>query len=231
MFSSPLVFTCDIDWAPEFVIDYTINFFENLGIQLTLFATHDSNIVKSSNLEVGIHPYLSRVTENQHSDVIADLMDIYPDARYSRVHRNYFGYSTPKYLVNNGIELDISVVHWLQPAFGNRHFTGLKTLTYSWEDGLHFDYGLDLSPDMIPYNNKICIYNIHPIVIFLNQNSEDIRKEAVKNISDLTSISYKQLSTHINKEYGIRNLIEDFNKDKKSISLQEFIEIHLEFNS
>jgi len=225
-----IVFTCDIDWAPEFAIDNTIAFFNDLGIKLTLFATHDSFVVKSSGLEIGIHPNLSRTTENNYEKVISELMNIYPDAKGSRTHRNYFGYTTPHYLIKNGLEYDISVINWLQPSFCNKHFTGLKTLTYSWEDGLHFDYDLDLSPNMVPYKSKICIYNVHPIVIYLNQNSEKIRKDAVKNISDLTSASINHLSNFVYDGYGIKNLIKDFVFGKNSITLKEFIKFYFNDN-
>lgn len=222
----PIVFTCDIDWAPEFVIDDTIKFFDNLGIKLTLFATHDSQVVKSSGLDINIHPYLSRVPEKEHEKVISDLMKIYPEAKGSRTHRNYFGYNTPSHLKKNGIEYDLSVVNWLQPSFGNKHFSGIKTFTYSWEDGLHFDYNLELSPNMIPYKNKVCIYNVHPIIIYLNQDSEDIRKEATKNISDLTKASFGVISEYVFKGYGIKNIIEEFVFDKKSITLNQFIDLY-----
>jgi len=226
----PIVFTCDIDWAPEFVIDDTITFFEELGIKLTLFATHDSSVIKSSGLDIGIHPYLSRVTESEYNKIIENLMYIYSEAKGSRTHRNYFGYTTPEYLSKNGIEYDISSINWLQPAFGNIHFTGLKTLTYSWEDGLHFDYGLDLSPSKIPYVNKTCIYNVHPLIIYLNQNSETVRKEVLKDIKDLTSINKKRIINYINPGYGIKNVIKEFVTEKQSITLKEFIGYYFDDN-
>ena len=222
-YNTPIVFTCDIDWAPEFAIDYTIDFFENLGIKLTLFATHSSNVVKSSGLEIGIHPYLSRVTEPDYQKVINDLKNIYPDAIGSRTHRNYFGYTTPKYLTNAGLKYDISVVNWLQPSFGNLHFSGLKTFTYSWEDGLHFDYKLRLTHKALPYKKDVCIFNIHPIVIYLNQDKEEIRKAALKGIKDLTKVKQSHIDQYIHKDYGIKNIITDFTLNKKSIELNQFI--------
>jgi hypothetical protein len=205
-----VVFTCDVDWAPEYAIEDTVSFFLDLGVPLTAFATHDSPVLRQSGIDVGIHPYLSREHERDHSRVIGGLKELYPDARGSRSHRNFFGYTTPGLLAEHGLEYDISVVTWGHPCLINQHFSGIKTLTYSWEDGLHFDYGLDLDAGVMPHGDGPFVYNVHPVVIFLNADSEERRKHAVRGVSDLTVMEHSALAPHINRGYGIKNLLTDF---------------------
>ena len=41
-----IIFTCDIDWANENVISYTLNLFKENNIKCTLFATHESKSIR-----------------------------------------------------------------------------------------------------------------------------------------------------------------------------------------
>ena len=54
-----IVFTSDIDWAPDEVIFDTIKIFEKFNVKCTFFCTHKSKILDECNrdlFELGIHP-------------------------------------------------------------------------------------------------------------------------------------------------------------------------------
>jgi hypothetical protein len=54
-----IIFTCDIDWAPEEVIEDTLSLFEENDVKCTLFETHSSSVINSCSqtlFEIAIHP-------------------------------------------------------------------------------------------------------------------------------------------------------------------------------
>ena len=44
-----IIFTCDIDWASEAVINDSLGLFEENNIKCTLFATHKSKVIDLCN--------------------------------------------------------------------------------------------------------------------------------------------------------------------------------------
>ena len=88
-----IIFTSDIDWANETVIDFTLNLFKINNIKCTLFATHKSKAIDlcDKNLfEIGIHPNFNQSIVSgsglSAKKVIDNLTQIYPDAIGVRSH-------------------------------------------------------------------------------------------------------------------------------------------------
>ena len=55
-----IIITCDIDWAPDFIIKY---FLESINSKISIFITNNSiqqRILSKSKLEIGYHPNLHK---------------------------------------------------------------------------------------------------------------------------------------------------------------------------
>ena len=88
-----IIFSCDIDWSSERVIEDTIGLFEKYQIKCTLFVTHKSKSIDLCNrnlFEIGIHPNFNEnivkgVGLPAHENV-KNLIRFYPEAKGVRSH-------------------------------------------------------------------------------------------------------------------------------------------------
>ena len=78
--------TFDIDWAPDEVIENTLELLTEYNLNATIFATHKTDILNNlpENIEIGIHPNFSNIIKAE--DEIKKLKDIYPQAVSLRSH-------------------------------------------------------------------------------------------------------------------------------------------------
>jgi hypothetical protein len=90
--SHPLV-TFDLDWAPDFVIDWLAKRLIEVGVRAAWFVTHHSPAIErlraeSDLFELGIHPNLhpGSTHGNDTSSVLKHCMEIVPEAGAIRTH-------------------------------------------------------------------------------------------------------------------------------------------------
>ena len=177
-----IVFTSDIDWAPEEVILDTIKIFEKFNVKCTFFCTHKSNILDKcdrSLFELGIHPNFNFSLIDgkaiKAEEITDDILSIFPEAKGVRSHS----------LVSSSGLLDIFKKKGL--IYESNQFlpynwnikpydcwSGLKRMPYNWEDDTHFQYGNDFDYDILKnYNSeRFIILDFHPIHIFLNTDCQ-----------------------------------------------------------
>lgn len=210
-------FTMDVDWAPDFVVKYCVDWFVAHELPVTLFYTHKStfalNVINQSKfVDIGIHPDFSRAED--YNKCVKDLLDIYPSSLISRSHRNMDGRPVTDALKNNGVKYHSNKILFGQPDLKVlKVYNGMYELPYFWEDGYHLELGLTLDPSrVILPENGIMIFNIHPILFYLNLDDDNIRKDATYHIKDLTQIEESYLSNFINYNYGITSYIKDIVK-------------------
>lgn len=182
--------TCDVDWAPEYAIEAVLGAVEAHGHTLTIFATHDSAVLKNPPawLEVGLHPdFTRRHPAPWFDERMAALKALYPNAVGMRSHRNFFGNNIADLAKANGLIYDASTIAWNEPlCLGHRDYQGLLRMAYCWEDGIHLDCGLprDFSATTL-MTPGLKILNVHPILIYLNSQTEDHRRSVTGRYRDL----------------------------------------------
>lgn len=201
--------TADIDWAPDFAVDFFLQSLHDLGIRATVFATHRQHMLRNSEwLEVGLHPDNTRSDPTYGlSRKIVDLKEIYPDAVALRCHRNFFGQNIADMAVKAGLKYDISHVLWQKPyAQVFRDQWGLVRASYGWEDGLHCDYALpfDLS-EVDCHSPGLKVYNFHPIFFYLNSPNDQHRRQALSGYRDLTQAKKSDIDPLVWKDKGNRD--------------------------
>src|SRR5438270_3416903 len=88
-----VLITIDIDWAPDFAIDFVRDELVEHGVHATWLATHESpslhRIAEYRDLfEIGIHPNFAAGSTHggTAADVLAHCLSIVPDASSVRSH-------------------------------------------------------------------------------------------------------------------------------------------------
>jgi hypothetical protein len=208
-----VVFTTDIDWAPDDVCYEIVKFFNLKNVPFTAFCTHKSDfwseIGSEEDIEIGIHPDFSR--NDNYLQCINSLLELYPQTVGSRSHRNMDGRPITDALKDAGLSY-----HSNKILFGQKNlkplvtYNGLIEIPYYWEDGYHLELNLPLSKNQINIDQRgVMIFNVHPMALYLNLSDDSVRKEATHKIKDLTKTNKHMFESFINHSRGIRDLTSD----------------------
>lgn len=207
-----IVFTSDIDWAPEEVIADTLNLFEVYGVKCTFFSTHHSLELAKSNkklFETGIHPnfnpILSGSSDKRPEDILDELLDIHPEAQGIRSHSMMQSTNLLQLFADKKLLYDANHFLPYQPDIKPfKLWTGMVRIPYNWEDDVHWAYGYSFDECGMDINSdKLVIFDFHPIHIFLNTENKYRYNEAKKFYSDP-----KKLINYRNKDViGTRDLL------------------------
>jgi len=206
------LFSIDVDWADDKVIEFSLNLFSKYGISCTVFATHASPVLKSIKndtlFEIAIHPNFNDGLINgkgkDAKTIICDLLEIYPEARGVRSHG--MTQSTPLLNVFKDCGIIYEANHFLPYSDSICPFklwNGLIRVPYNWEDDIHFLYRKTFLDSEINLNNKFNLFDFHPIHVFLNTDIEKTYLDAKVFTRD-----YNNLKKFENKnKIGARDLL------------------------
>lgn len=218
-----IALTLDIDWAPDFVIDWVAKKLIKSSVKATWFVTHACPAVdrlrkRPDLFELGIHPnFLPGSTHGSTTEEVLDYcMRLVPEARSMRTHGLVQSTQLLELVMTRTpIISDVSL--FLPNAAGIRpveyHWAGRKLirLPYFWEDDFEmgrpnpcFEIGTILSKGA-----GLKIINFHPMHVYLNSNSMELY-ESVKEIKeDLFDLKEKDISSHINSGNGVQTMFSD----------------------
>lgn len=208
-----ILFTCDIDWAPEEIIADTLALFEKYRVKCTFFATHKSVVVLKydrSLFEIGLHPNFNPLLDGSGTKltdaakVLKQLSSIYPKAKGVRSHSIVQGTTIIKEFFKQGLLYDVNL---LLPYQSNikpfKLWDGFIRVPYNWEDDTHWLYGHPFSQTNLDLKASLNILNFHPIHIFLNTENQERYDRAKKFYQDP-----KRLKQYINtSKPGTRDLL------------------------
>ena len=214
-----IVFTIDVDWAHEDVINDTLSIFEKYDVKCTFFSTHHSlRLVKASKklFEIGIHPNFNAILSGDSTktpaDVIDELLDTHPHAKGVRSHSMTQNSNLLNLFVEKGLIYDANI--FLPYQTGLKPFTawnGLIRVPFNWEDDVHWTYGYTFeSWNINLLDEGLVVFDFHPIHIYLNTENKFRYNEAKKHFNNPDKlINYRN-----NEIKGTRDLL---------ISLLEYI--------
>ena len=207
-------FTTDIDWASEFAIEQTLQYFKKANIPLTAFLTHKSAVldyaVQSGELQVGIHPNFMPGSSqgNSFDEVIDFCFDLLNNATCFRSHR-YFGVNDVyEKLYNRGIKYCSNIGTHLETVQPFLHRSGMIQFPAFFEDGGYLWNKGDLSFKSVEHifsSNGLKVINLHPMHLMLNtpyfayaRNIKDaVSKEEWNNFDEQAIRKMKNNSTGI----------------------------------
>jgi hypothetical protein len=229
----------DVDWAPEIVIEDTINLFLDNKIKSTWFITHNSKSIQylqqnEDMFETGIHPnLLANSTQGRSMKEIFDnLLSICPNARYVRTHAYYQSTYYFSYLSQETrIEIDASLIMPRRKNIEPFNFWigGRDILRFPvyWEDDLEIQNPLtENNLNSLGLNEEgLKIFVFHPIHIFLNSATFSQYRLLKEAHHDITKISSNELEKYSqSKQIGVRDLLIGL-MDNESERIKTFPEI------
>ncbi len=233
--------TLDVDWAPDFAIDFVANLLIESKVRATWFITHESPAIERLRehpylFELGIHPNFLPGSTHGKSDleVLKHCMSLVPQARVVRTHGLVQSSNLLEMFVDQTpIRLDVSL---FLP-----HASALAPVTYYWENGkrlIRLPYVWEDDFEMVRPNSNwdleklfqvgsgLMIMDFHPIHIFLN-SSTLAPYRAVRSGGQLGDLSEQHVSKYIQVGYGAGYAFQsalNYMKDRHMTNLESFLE-------
>lgn len=215
---SALIITCDLDWAPEWAIDTTLEFFLKAGIKPTVFTTHPSKTVAAlqDQLDVGLHPYFS--SDSSHGATINATSNTVSHLQYNlpafRCHRFKSSNQVMQAMYELGMRISSNICTDLEalPPFVNRY--GMVEFPIFMEDGgyLWRRHALQLTALLLrQLKTPGCkVLLIHPMHFALNSPNfsfmQNIKQSCTRE--EWISMQADELQALRHRGRGIRNVIE-----------------------
>jgi hypothetical protein len=174
--------TLDVDWAPDYAIDFVAARLLRYGVAATWFVTHASDATerlrqRSDLFELGIHPnFLPGSTHGeQPADVLAHCMSLVPEARTMRTH-GLVQSSALLGLVRASTPIAVDVSLFLPHA---RHLTtlhypleagSLLRIPFIWEDDaeMYREQPDWRTASVARSADGLAVFCFHPIHVYLN---------------------------------------------------------------
>lgn len=233
------VITLDIDWAPDYAIDFAASLLIEAQVRATWFVTHDSPAVERLRqhphlFELGIHPnFLPGTTHgNTESEILSHCMGFVPQARVVRTHglvqtSNLLEKIIDETAVSVDVSLFLPHATMLEPVvYYWENSKRLVRLPYMWEDDFEMvrpDSVWDLGR-MIDRGTGLMIMDFHPIHVFLNSVTLTTYR-SVRAKGRLADLSEETVRRHIETGrgagYAFRSAIERMQRGD-TVFLQSF---------
>ena len=202
--------TFDIDWAPDFAIDFTANLLAERGVKSTWFVTHLSPAVERLRscpdlFELGIHPNF--MTKSSHGvepeQVLKTCMEFVPEAVSVRTHGLLQSGNLVDLVMSlTPVTFDVSLFHpralHVDVVKYERFGQILWRFPYVWED----DYVMEALPlsvsrdceffglsETLASASGIQVFNFHPVHVFLNSNVMENYRAMKRNHSNLMDVT------------------------------------------
>jgi hypothetical protein len=210
-----ILITLDIDWAPDYIIDWVAEKLICSSVRATWFVTHLSPAVERLRaypeyFELGIHPnFLPGSSHGSKvSEVLNHCMSIVPEAISMRTHSLL--QSSPllaQIIMETPIKTDVSLYLPHAPNLNPVYFywkgQTLRRLPFFWEDDLEMErpYPLWRIESLVKVKG-LKIFAFHPIHIYINSSTIFSYTELKKNIPNLMDAPKSLIDKSINKGEG-----------------------------
>jgi len=231
-----LVLTLDVDWAPDFIIDWVADKLIERHVKATWFVTHSSPAINRLReypdlFELGIHPnFLSGSTHGETiSEVLQYCLGVVPDATSVRVHGLAWSSQILEAVMKAGIKVDVSLFVPYAPCLSPIDFrysgSSIVRIPFFWEDDFELEKSLpcwQLEP-LLRVSSGLKVFNFHPVHIFLNSKSMTKYNELRLRVSNLRDMTRKIAENYIMEQDGVRTsfetLVEYISRNQNSINI------------
>lgn len=217
------VLTIDVDWAPDFMIDFVAERLISANVKSTWFVTHKSPALermaaRKDLFELGIHPnFLPGSTHgNTEDEVLRHCLDLVPDATCVRMH----GLVQSTHLLDKiadleQLQIDASLflprATHLEPIDYRAGGTPLLRIPYCWEDDFEMRYpeGHWRLEQVAALGVGLRIFDFHPVHVFLNGTTPE-RYNAVKvRAGGLANARWQDTKPFLRDGLGPRSLFDE----------------------
>lgn len=215
--------TFDLDWCPDFMIEYLLNILKNYDVKCIFFFTNKSKYLQSIKKKhlIGIHPNFQNThLINEQTAILRNLIKIIPDSKFVRSHCLNMNTNLVYEMFKNfpNLKYDFSMLTYKSKFVELTSYNYLKVkinrINYNWEDSIaihdkKFNWS---SAQYFGVNN---IYNFHPIHIFYNTKNFDHYLKIKKNKIILNQQKINDIDSNLinDKSPGVRTFfIQTLNK-------------------
>jgi len=239
------VLSIDVDWAPDFAIEFVAKKLKEKRIKATWFLTHDSAAVKqilenNEIFECGIHPnFLPNSSHGKNEkEVMDNITRLFPGLNIVRTHALFQSTYLMKMLVKDfKMKIDVSLLlpetPYIQPhtIYFDQNNEALIRVPFFWEDDIEMYNPLKNWRLKHPkFQVKgLKVFDFHPIHIFLNSTNM-IEYEKLKLHHPLNSLNEEDVRSHVNKKSeGVNDLFDEIcdfisSQQGKSFTISEIVE-------
>lgn len=170
-------YTCDLDWASEYVISQMLEYFDKQDVHPTIFITHPSpcvmEYVRQGRIDIGLHPnfILPSSQGNSIDEIVAYCMNLWPEAKVFRCHRWYASNDIYDLLYQKGLRYDSNICSWMEVVAPFQHRSGMISIPVFFEDGAWLYHGMSLEfteHAALFEQPGLKVINIHPMHFVLN---------------------------------------------------------------
>jgi hypothetical protein len=203
----------DTDWCPEEVLRYSLALFEKHALPCTVFATGHYETLghyDASRIEIGLHPNFKDTTAEGYEAKLRELCKMYPQAQGVASHAMMSSTPLLHLFKQCGMKYDRNLLRYKDSnATAFYYFNGLLRLPIFWEDDIWFtvEPGVPFTAELLANESFRCIFNFHPIHLYLNTESP-LHYQSFKAFQH----DLKKLEGYIGKGYGTRNFLGDLAK-------------------
>lgn len=220
-----ILFTIDVDWAPDELVDYTLGLFAENGINCTVFMTHvGSSDLGDSLFELGLHPNIRSLSEAEEK--IATLKTSFPQAVGVRNHGVFSSFYLYEIYRKYDLTIESNYITFL-----SKYCTPSLIIHDIIQAPIFFmdDIFLRISGDfslfspcgefakLLVDDSFLFVFDFHPIHVYLNTDSIDRYEKAKKNYHDV-----RLLKNFRNNEYGVRTVLSDLFSLVKNNGLETY---------
>ena len=217
-----IALTLDTDWAPQPLVEESVELIQESGCKVTVFCTGKYDIAAD---EKAIHPNFTNVDELELP--ISDLKEMLPNAAGIRSHCLFFTERLRPYYEKYGLIYDSNAMQYLQDGISCSKI-GRTTLSIPiyFMDRFHLEMAdgkVDrFATDWIDWHGSgLKVFDFHPIHVFLNTTSVAHYEEAKADYH-----SPEKLERWVASGEGIRTMLVDIlesivEKDLKTYTLSE----------
>ena len=221
-----IVLTFDIDWAPDFAIDFVARQLVRHQVRATWFVTHNSPAIErlrqhSELFELGIHPNF--LPGSTHGTTTAEVLDhcmrLVPEAFSVRTHCLF--QSTPllcDVLTRTPIRVDASLYlpHVRRLSVNELQWQGetLLRVPHFWEDDFEIERITpcwSMAP-LLAENDGLKVFDFHPIHVYLNSSTTDAYRQLKQKAASLSEVSEDQAAALAETGSGAQTLFVELTK-------------------
>ncbi len=209
------IFTVDIDWASDDVINEGLNIFNINEIPITIFSTHNTSAL-SCYKDIQIHPNFCNESSHGNSidEVISFCKNLKSNFKGFRSHRYSTSNDIVEELIKLGCKYSSNVCTNLSyiPPFKTRD--NMIEFPVFCEDGgfLLQNKIIDFSKikDKLPLSGYV-VFNFHPMHLAFNSNDFNFMRNLKDSISrsDYQNIKFSTINDKKSRGYGIYSLLSD----------------------
>ncbi len=174
-----LCFLSHIDWAPESMIANALDFFDEYGVAVTPYVTHESPTIRQRyqgdrERLVGLHPnFLPESTHGRTTEEVIDhVLGLWPTARSFASHCFVDSALIATEFFQRGLRYDSNLCLHLQPSLVPfRHHSGLVRFPVFFADDVYAAQSGNLDYTRVADLFKapgLKLMNFHPVHISLN---------------------------------------------------------------